>query len=85
MQKKLGHEFVTLEHPLFAMTCSETFYNPCKGFGADVDFLKSNLEHHLKNEMNDIKIEDPKYKPKNTNSRTLFEQSIYTGFVCRTS
>ena len=46
--KKLGHEFVTLEHLLFSMMCSENFYNLCKGFGADVDFLKSNLEHPFK-------------------------------------
>ena len=82
--KKLGHEFVTLEHLLFAMTCSETFYNLCKGFGADVDFLKSNLEHHLKNEMNDIKIEDPKYKPKKTQTverclNRAFTQVLFAG------
>jgi ATP-dependent Clp protease ATP-binding subunit ClpA len=82
--KKLGHEFVTLEHLLFAMTCSETFYNLCKGFGADIDFLKSNLEHHLKNEMNDIKIEDPKYKPKKTQTverclNRAFTQVLFAG------
>ena len=50
--RRLKHEYVTLEHLLFAMMCSENFYNLCKGFGADVDFLKSNLEHHVKNDMN---------------------------------
>ena len=82
--KKLGHEFVTLEHLLFAMMCSENFYNLCKGFGADVDFLKSNLEHHIKNEMNEIKIEDPKHKPKKTQTveRVLnraFTQVLFAG------
>ena len=82
--KKLGHEFVTLEHLLFSMMCSENFYNLCKGFGADVDFLKSNLEHHLKNNMNEIKIEDTKYKPKKTQTveRVLnraFTQVLFAG------
>ena len=82
--KKLGHEFVTLEHLLFAMMCSDNFYNLCKGFGAEVDFLKSSLEHHLKNELNEIKIEDPKYKPKKTQTveRVLnraFTQVLFAG------
>ena len=82
--KKLCHEFVTLEHLLFAMMCSENFYNLCKGFGADVDFLKSNLEHHIKNEMNEIKIEDTKNKPKKTQTveRVLnraFTQVLFAG------
>jgi ATP-dependent Clp protease ATP-binding subunit ClpA len=82
--KKLGHGFVTLEHLLFAMMCSENFYNLCKGFGADVDFLKSNLEHHVKNDMNEIRIEDPKHKPKKTQTveRVLnraFTQVLFAG------
>ena len=44
----LKHEYVTLEHLLFSMLCSENFYNLVKGFGADPDYLKSNLEHFLK-------------------------------------
>ena len=82
--KKLGHEFVTLEHLLFAMMCSDNFYNLCKGFGAEVDFLKSSLEHHLKNELNEIKIEDPKYKPKKTQAverclNRAFTQVLFAG------
>lgn len=82
--KKLGHEFVTLEHLLFSMMCSDNFYNLCKGFGCDVDFLKTSLEHHLKNSMDEIKIEDPKYKPKKTQTveRVLnraFTQVLFAG------
>lgn len=82
--KKLGHEFVTLEHLLFAMMCSESFYNICKGFGADVEYLKTHIEHHLKNDMNEIKIEDSKYKPKKTQTveRVLnraFTQVLFAG------
>ena len=39
--KKLSHEYVTVEHLLFAMLCEENFYNVVKGYGADVDYLKS--------------------------------------------
>ena len=66
------------------MMCSEPFHNLVKGFGADVDFLKSNLEHHIKNEMNEIKIEDTKHKPKKTQTveRVLnraFTQVLFAG------
>ena len=42
------HEFMTVEHLLFAMMCEENFFKTLQGFGADVEYLKSNLEHHLK-------------------------------------
>jgi len=45
--RKLRHEYLTLEHMLFAMMCSENFYNLMKGYGADVDYLKNSLEHYL--------------------------------------
>ena len=34
--KRLEHEYVTLEHLLFAMLCTENFTNILKGFGIDV-------------------------------------------------
>ena len=82
--KKLQHEYVTLEHLLFAMMCSDNFYNTLKGFGADVEYIKSNLEHYLKDQLNDIKIEATKYKPKKTQTveRALnraFTQVLFAG------
>ena len=82
--KKLQHEYVTIEHLLFAMLCEENFNNAVKGFGADVDYLKSNLEHYLKNNLEDIKIEEEKYKPKKTQAveRVLnraFTQVLFNG------
>ena len=44
--RKLQHEYVTLEHLLFAICCIEEFENLLVGYGIDVSFLKSNLEHH---------------------------------------
>ena len=47
--RKLQHEYVTLEHLLFAMLCSENFLKLITGYSADVDYLKTQLEHYLKN------------------------------------
>jgi len=82
--KKLQHEYVTLEHLLFAMLCEETFYNAVKGFGADTDFIKKNLEHYLTTKLDEIKIDEPKYKPKKTQTveRVLnraFTQVLFSG------
>jgi ATP-dependent Clp protease ATP-binding subunit ClpA len=54
------------------------------GFGADANFIKTNLDHYLKNNLNDIKTADPKSKPKKTNSveRVLnrcFTQVLFSG------
>ena len=80
----LKHEYVTLEHLLFSMLCSENFYNLVKGFGADPDYLKSNLEHFLKNSCDDIKIETTKHKPKKTQTverclNRAFTQTLFNG------
>jgi ATP-dependent Clp protease ATP-binding subunit ClpA len=82
--KKLQHEYVTLEHLVFAMLCEENFYKVVKGFGADIDYIKTNLEHYLKNNLDDIKIAETKYKPKKTQTveRVLnraFTQVLFQG------
>jgi len=82
--RKLQHEYVTLEHLLFAMLCSEDFFNLLKGYGADVDYIKSNLEHHLKTNCTEIKVEETKHKPKKTQAveRVLnraFTQVLFAG------
>ena len=46
--QKLQHEYITLEHLLYSMFCEENFVNIITMFGADVDYAKANLEHHLK-------------------------------------
>jgi len=81
---KLQHEYVTLEHLLFAMFCSDSFFNAVKGYGADVDYIKSNLEHYLKDQLQDIVITADKYKPKKTQTveRVLnraFTQVLFAG------
>ena len=82
--RKLQHEYVTLEHLLFAMMCSDQFFELLKGYGADVDYIKSNLEHFLKTSCDEIKTEETKHKPKKTQSveRVLnraFTQVLFAG------
>tara|TARA_R110002074_G_scaffold58446_2_gene143167 strand:+ start:2351 stop:4600 length:2250 start_codon:yes stop_codon:yes gene_type:complete len=82
--QKLQHEYVTLEHLLYAMFCEENFLNVVTMFGADVDYIKANLEHHLKTQCDEIKTEEEKFKPKKTATveRALnraFTQVLFAG------
>ena len=64
--KKLRHEYVTLEHLFFAMLCSENFAKVLDGYGCKVDAMKQELNDHLQNKMDEIKVADTvkNYKPK---------------------
>jgi ATP-dependent Clp protease ATP-binding subunit ClpA len=82
--RRLQHEYVTLEHLLFAMLCSDNFFNLVKGSGANVDYLKSNLEQYLRNNLTEIVVETTKHKPKKTQAveRVLnraFTQVLFAG------
>ena len=82
--QKLQHEYVTLEHLLYAMFCEENFVNIINMYGADVDYIKANLEHHLKTQCEEIKTDLTKFKPKKTATveRVLnraFTQVLFAG------
>lgn len=82
--RKLQHEYITVEHLVFSIMCDTDSYNLLESFGADANFIKSNLEHYLKNNLNDIRVEDSNHKPKKTNSveRVLnrcFTQVLFSG------
>lgn len=82
--KKLHHEYLTLEHLLFAMLCEESFHKCVSGYGADSEFLKKNLEHYLKSKLQDIVTEQPDVKPRKTQAveRVLnraFTQVLFNG------
>tara|TARA_B100001559_G_scaffold236730_1_gene199736 strand:+ start:600 stop:2858 length:2259 start_codon:yes stop_codon:yes gene_type:complete len=85
--KKLQHEYVTLEHLLFAMLCESSFAKIIEGYGSDPEFLKKNVENYLKTQTEKIQM-DPavakKYKPKKTHAveRVLnraFTQVLFSG------
>ena len=81
--QKLKHEYLTIEHLLFAMLCEESFSKCITGYGADAEFLKKNLEHYLKTKLQDIVIDNVQ-KPKKTQAveRVLnraFTQVLFNG------
>ena len=82
--RKLNHEYVTVEHLLFAMLCEEKFETLMEGYGVDPKFVKTNLENHLKTGCDEIVTDEKNYKPKKTQSveRVLnraFTQVLFTG------
>ena len=82
--KKLKHEYLTIEHLLFAMLCEESFNKCVTGYGADAEFLKKNLELYLKNKCNEIITEEVDAKPRKTQAveRVLnraFTQVLFNG------
>jgi ATP-dependent Clp protease ATP-binding subunit ClpA len=84
LAKKLGHEYITIEHLVYSILSDADSYNQIQEFGADANFIKSNLEHYLKNNLNDIKSDDTDVKPKKTHSieRVLnrcFSQVLFSG------
>jgi ATP-dependent Clp protease ATP-binding subunit ClpA len=82
--RELNHEYITIEHIVYSIISDVDAYALIEGFGADANFIKTNLDHYLKNNLNDIKTTDPKSKPKKTNSveRVLnrcFTQVLFSG------
>jgi ATP-dependent Clp protease ATP-binding subunit ClpA len=82
--KSNQHEYITLEHIVYSIMLDENSYNHLEQFGADVNFIKNNLENYVINNLSDIKTEDEKLRPKKTNSveRVLnrcFSQVLFSG------
>ena len=82
--KKLHHEYLTIEHLLFAMLAEDSFFNCVKGFGANPDAIKKGLSDYLQNKCSEITIADVVVKPKKTQSveRVLnraFTQVLFNG------
>jgi ATP-dependent Clp protease ATP-binding subunit ClpA len=82
--KKLHHEYLTIEHLLFAMLLDDSFNNSIKGFGSDSEQLKQHLLEYLQTKCSEITIEDIVVKPKKTQSveRVLnkaFTQVLFNG------
>ena len=82
--KKMQHQYVTLEHLLYAMLCQESFETIVTEYGADPVLMKKNLENYLKTKLEEIKTAEVKYKPKKTTTveRVLsraFAQVLFQG------
>jgi ATP-dependent Clp protease ATP-binding subunit ClpA len=84
--KKLRHEYITLEHMLFAMLCHNDLVSFLENRDIDHELIKKNLEHYLKTKLEDITLpaEITKFKPKKTQAveRVLnraFAQVLFGG------
>lgn len=78
------HEYITVEHLVFSILCDQDSYKMIKDFGADANFIKSNLDHFIKNNLKEIIVPDAVIKPKKTNvvERVLnrcFTQVLFSG------
>ena len=84
VSQKLHHEYITLEHLTYAIMCDDDVYSSLSEFGANSEYIKTNLEHFLKNNLNDIVNHENTEKPRRTNSveRVLnraFTQVLFSG------
>lgn len=82
--KSFQHEYLTLEHLLFAMLSEDAFTKTVKGYGANADQVKNNIEKYLKTQCNDIISSGTDNKPRKTQSveRVLnraFTQVLFNG------
>jgi len=82
--KQLNHEYITIEHVMFNVVSDPETQSFLELFGADVNFIKTNLDHYLKTNLQEIVSADSKVKPKKTNSveRVLnrcFTQVLFSG------
>ncbi len=78
------HEYITLEHLVYSIMLDDASFNHLEKFGADVNFIKDNLENYVTNNLNDIKVTEESVRPKKTNSveRVLnrsFSQVLFSG------
>ena len=81
--RSLEHEYITIEHIVYSIVCDTEAYAMIENFGANASYIKTNLEHYLKNNLNEI-VKPGEEKPKKTNSveRVLnrcFTQVLFSG------
>ena len=82
--KNLSHRLITVEHLVFAIVNDAEAAKGLTAFGADVDYIKTNLDHYLKNNLKDIITTEENFVPKKTNTveRVLnrcFTQVLFSG------
>lgn len=84
LASSFNHEYITVEHLVCSIMNDTDSFKFIKEFGADPVFIKSNIEHYVKHNLNDIKTDGDAVKPKKTNSveRVLnrcFTQVLFSG------
>jgi ATP-dependent Clp protease ATP-binding subunit ClpA len=84
LAKTLKHEYITIEHIIYSITMDNHIGKMLTDFGADVNFVKNNLENHIKFNCDDLKTDQENFKPKKTTAveRVLnrsFSQVLFSG------
>ena len=82
--RQFKHKYITVEHLIFAIVSDKDTSAGLKEFGADIEYIRANLEHYLKNNLKDISTDDENVLPKKTNTveRVLnrcFTQVLFSG------
>ena len=82
--KKMHHEYLTIEHLLFAMMNEDSFSGLIEGFNQSSSQLKKDLLDYLQNKCGEITVPDVVVKPKKTQAveRVLnraFTQVLFNG------
>ena len=82
--KDHSHEYITIEHLVYAIMSEGNTYKLITDFGGDAEFIKINLENYLKNNMHDLVVNRDNLVPRKTNSveRVLnrsFTQVLFSG------
>ena len=78
-----NHEYVTLEHLVLAIFTDPTFMEFIDDYEGSVDLVRTNIDHYIKNNMDDIKL-PTKTKPQKTQSvercfNRAFTQALFNG------
>ena len=76
--KRLHHEYLTLEHILFAMLANNNFANCLNGFGTNVSEFKRLVSEHLQYKCQEITVQHDVEKPKKT---AAFERVMNKSFT----
>jgi ATP-dependent Clp protease ATP-binding subunit ClpA len=78
------HEYLTLEHLTLAIITNEKFMEFLSSYEGDLSYVRINLEHFIRNNLNDIKNDAKKTKPQKTQSverclNRAFTQVLFNG------
>ncbi len=84
LAKHYNHEYITVEHMIYSILCDEETYALLESHGANSNFIKTNLENYIKNNLTELVSQSPNIRPKKTNSveRVLnrcFSQVLFSG------
>ena len=71
------HEYLTLEHVVLSIFTYDSFLNFIEDFSGEVEFVRTNVDHYIKNKLNGIKA-DKKVKAQKTQS---LERSLHRAFT----